>query len=115
MKKLAVVVLAIVLGTSSLFASNENPTKNAEKDLRNQIAVLLERPEIKVEKQELTADIEFVLNNKGEIVVLSVDAEKEIIEDYVKARLNYKKVDLENVKIGNKLFQLTLKIVKPQA
>ncbi|MCK8521109.1 hypothetical protein M0D21_06005 [Aquimarina sp. D1M17] len=113
MKKLLILVFAIVLGTSQLFANN-NPTKSPEQQLRNQIALLLESPEIVVEQGELKAQIEFTLNSKGEVVVLSVNAEREIVESFVKSRLNYKKVDSDIANKGNRVFQITLKIRKPK-
>ncbi|WP_109302449.1 hypothetical protein [Aquimarina sp. AU474] len=113
MKKSTILLFVVVLGLGQVFASNDNPTKSPEQELRNRIALLLDKPEIKVEKNEVVADIQFILNGKGEIVVLSVDSEKEIIEDYIKARLNYKKVKTEVTKKGNKIFQITLKIRKP--
>ncbi len=114
MKKLTILLFIIVLGLGQVFASNDNPTKSPEKELRNRIALLLDKPEIKVEKNEISANIQFVLNSKDEIVVLSVDSEKEIIENYVKARLNYKKVTTEISEKDNKVFQITLKIRRPQ-
>ncbi len=112
MKKITVLLFAIVLGSSQIFASNNNPV-NAEQLLRNEIASLLDHPKIKVEKEELSANIEFTLNSRDEIVVLTVDSEQDIVIEYVKSRLNYKKIDSE-IKAGNKVFKIALKIIRPQ-
>ena len=113
MKKLTVLLFALVLGTSQLFAINSNPEKDSNQKLREQIAGLLEKPEIKLlEQTELQAKIEFTLNTKGEIVVLNVDSEREIIESYIKSRLNYKKVDSKTI-TKNKVYHISLRIKKP--
>ena len=44
----------------------------------------------------------FMLNDKKEIVVLSVDTDKEDLEGFIKSRLNYKQVDLSNFEQGKK-------------
>lgn len=113
MKKLAVLLFVAVLGSSQVFASDNNPNKNQVEKLRNTIAVLLEAPQIEV-KTELKADIQFTLNSKREIVVLNVESKNYIVEDFVKSRLNYKKVDSDVSPTGNRVFNITLKIQKPQ-
>ena len=113
MKKLAVLLVVLVLGTSQLFANN-NVELNPEQKLRNKVAVLLEKPEIKVENQELNANIEFTVNSNNEIVVLTVDAEEEAVADYVKSRLNYQKIDATVSKKGNRIFKIALKIKRPK-
>ncbi len=115
MKKLIVLLFAIVLGTSSIFANNGTAEKDSNQQIREQVAVLLDNPEIKLlETKELIANIEFTLNTKGEIVVLNVDTDKELIQSYVKSRLNYKKIDvLKAQNLKNKIFQISLRIKKP--
>lgn len=111
MKKL-VVLLALVLGSSSVFA-NDNTGANPEQKLRNEIAALLDKPEIIVEKEELSANIEFTVNSNDEIVVLTVNSEEDNITEYVKTRLNYKKIEAGVSNKGTKVFKLTLKIKRP--
>ncbi len=113
MKKLTILLVAFLLGSTQIFAFNDNPT-NAAQQLRNQIAVLLESPEILVENDALNAEIEFTLNSEGEIVVLSVDTKENIVKNYVKSRLNYKKIDSKISNINSKIFRISLKILKPQ-
>ncbi len=113
MKRLAIVFIAFVLGFSPLFASNPNNTPiHSESPLRSQIATLLESPEITLEQEDLEANIEFILNNVGEIVVLTVDADDEMIREYVKSRLNYQRVTSSIPQLENKIFKISLKIVK---
>ncbi|WP_062054479.1 hypothetical protein [Aquimarina longa] len=114
MKKLTVLLIALVLGSTQISASDNNPY-NSEKQLRNQIAVLLKNPEFKLQKEELSADIQFTLNGQGEIVVLSVASEETNVANYIKSRLNYKKINSKVSTIGNKVFKISLKILKPKA
>jgi len=111
MRKFIVLLVIAVLGNTQLFASDNN-TIISEQQLRNEVATLLESPQITVEQEELSADIEFTLNNNGEIVVLLVNSDDTIVENYVKSRLNYKKIDSAINK--NRVYKLTLKIKSPQ-
>jgi len=45
-------------------------------------------------------NMSITINKDGEIVVLSVDTADETLEGFVKGRLNYKKVELNNFKAG---------------
>jgi len=94
MKKL-IVVLVAVLASTQIFA-NDKPSKNTSvEELRNEIVVLLDKPEIKLEQNEIKANIEFI--------------------DYVKSRLNYKKVDSDVTTVTNKVFKFSLKVLNPKA
>ena len=84
----------------------EDPTKK----LSTQIGELLDDNNLTSEEVDLTAQVRFTLNNEGEIVVLSVDTENDILASFVKARLNYKKVDVAGVKEG-KMFTIPVRIV----
>ena len=66
-----------------------------------------------MEETLLSANIKFALNGKGEIVVLTVDTKQEVVANFVKSRLNYKKVATA-IKARNKIFKVILKIKKPQ-
>jgi len=111
MKKLIVLLVAI-LASTQIFANEKTEKKNTEDNLRNELVVLLKKPEIELSKEEIKANIEFILNTKGEIVILTVDSEKEEIENFVKSRLNYKKIDANSKKITNKVYKFSLKVLK---
>lgn len=116
MKKLTILFAVFVLGSTQIFASNDNSIE-AQKQLMNQVTLLLENPEIHIEDDALNAKIEFTLNDKGEIVVLSVDAKEDVVKNYVRSRLNYKKVDSKIATMDSKIFRvfrISLKILKPQ-
>jgi hypothetical protein len=87
-----------------------NPTENLEptKKLSTQIHKMLESNSFDVES-DLIANVRFTINKEGEIVVLSVDTEDTVLEGFVKGRLNYKKVDLQNAKEG-RLYTVPVRI-----
>ncbi|GAA0711750.1 hypothetical protein [Aquimarina litoralis] len=114
MKKLVVLAVAI-LASTQIFANDKNTEETNEQKLRSEIALLLEKPQIQLDTDEIKANIEFIVNGKGEIVILSIDSEKEAIEYYVKSRLNYKKIGNEINKTGNKIFKLRVKVLNPEA
>ncbi|MBP2831760.1 hypothetical protein J8281_06120 [Aquimarina sp. U1-2] len=113
MKKLFIVLFALVLGAGQAYALEGNPLES-DQLIRDEVAKLLKNPQIDVEKSDLTASIQFTLNKKGELVVLDVDSEKDLVIDYIKSRLNYKKVVVEKVKNTNRIYTLSVTITKPQ-
>ncbi len=87
-----------------------NTTENVEptKKLSVQIHQMLSSNSFDVDN-DLVANVRFTINKEGEIVVLSVDTEDEVLEGFVKGRLNYKKVDLQNAKEG-RLYSVPVRI-----
>lgn len=114
MKKLIVLVVAI-LASVQVFANDKTTEENSETKLRNEIVVLLDKPKIELANSEIKAKIEFILNTKGEIVILTVDSEKKEIENYVKSRLNYQRIDTSIDASKNKVFKFSLKVLNPEA
>jgi transposase len=88
MKKLTLLALALVIGTSTLFASNLN-SENLNKNIRDQILKLMEEPNFSID-EETTITILFTFNSEGEIIVLSVDSSNENVLNYVRENLNHK-------------------------
>jgi hypothetical protein len=93
MRKLPVVLAAaLLLSAGSLFA-NDSRSSDPKKDLALQIGHLLEDNTFVINDHDLTANVLFTVNNKKEIVVISVETEDEVLERFVKSRLNYQTVD----------------------
>lgn len=107
MRKFSLVFLVAVLFTSSSLFATE-PVSNTSKNLTAKIGELLEDHRIAV-TEDLTATVLFTLNDEGEIVVLSVDTEDESLEKFVKARLNYEKVELDQIESG-KMYKVPVRI-----
>ena len=55
----------------------------------------------------LLPNFDFLINKKGELVVLNIDCANQEICDYVKSRLNYKKIASESI-LKNKVYRMPL-------
>ncbi|MEO9891201.1 hypothetical protein [Aurantibacter sp.] len=109
MRKLSLVmVAAMLLFTGSIFA-NEVKSNDPSKSLTEQITEILKDNELSEYVVNQSAQVRFTLNNEGEIVVMSVDTKNDKLESFVKARLNYKKVELNEIKEG-KLYTVAIRI-----
>ncbi len=111
MKKFTLVLFAVILGTVSTFATNPKKLTLEEK-IRTEIKKLLVYPEFSVENSVISAKVEFMLNQKGEIVVLLVESNNKKIDDFIKSRLNYKLIKHTAVEKRNRKFTIPVKIVK---
>ena len=96
MKKTIFALFTAVVLTSTAAMSHENPTKN----LSAQIQQMLKNNPIKLENKELTADVRFTINKEGELVILSVYTESQYLEGFLKGRLNYRKVEMNQIEEG---------------
>lgn len=99
-------VAAMLLSAGNLLANDFNP-----KNLSSQIAAMLKDNSLTPELVNLRAQVRFTLNNEKEIVVLSVDSEDPYLENFVKAKLNYKKVDLDDYQEG-KLYTIGVRVAR---
>lgn len=108
MKKLNVMLLAAAFAISSVASASTKPTKS-ETNFTSEIKELLENPSFKVE-DEIEASVTFTLNNKGEIVVLSVDSDSNIVEGFIKSRLNYQKLEAKPT-TGVKFYTMPVRVV----
>jgi len=105
MKKVSVMlVAALLLSTGGLFANDSKkgvkPSKS--QNLSEQIGNYLNNNDFDEKYQGHSAQVLFILNDDKEIVVLSVNTDKEYLESFIKSRLNYKVVDLNDYEEGKK-------------
>ncbi len=102
MKKLSVILLGaafLVAGTiSATTIDNVEPTKKVT--LAKQIGKLLKSNSFIVANQDLKGEVLFTLNENREIVVLSVTTKDDALANFVKTKLNYKKVNVAEYKEG---------------
>lgn len=109
MRKISLVlVAAMLLFTGSIFA-NDVKDKEPSKSLSAQISEILKYNQFSEDEVNESAQVRFTLNKDGEIVVMSVEAENTGLEAFVKARLNYKKVEVAKVEEG-KLYTISVRI-----
>ncbi|NJB70770.1 hypothetical protein GGR42_001232 [Saonia flava] len=109
MKKIVLTSLILALNATMAMASNSMNTPKQE--LRKQVMELLDSPNIEFKSELIEAKITFTLNRKREIVILSIDTENSALDSYIKRKLNYKKVLLNDIAVGNK-FTVNFKIEK---
>ncbi|WP_350290770.1 hypothetical protein [uncultured Croceitalea sp.] len=106
MRKISLVLVASLLLTAGNVLANDYKPENPTKKLATQIHKMLEDNSFD-ESYDLTADVRFTINDKGEIVVLSVATSNQALEGFVKVRLNYKKLD--NAQAG-KIYTVPVRI-----
>jgi hypothetical protein len=92
MKKLSVILVTLVLllGTN-LSAAEAGLDKNKTLTISEEIANLLTDADMVLD-YDVNANVTFMINGEGEIVVLTVDTTDSSIESFIKSRLNYKKL-----------------------
>lgn len=110
MKKL-VLLLAITLSTS-VFANNSKPVDAIKSELRTEIIKLLGNADFNL-NNNLTTIVEFTVNNKGEVIVLSVNTNNKKVDRFVKSKLNYRTITNKAVVKGS-IYKMPLKLVKKQ-
>jgi hypothetical protein len=109
MKKLPVLIASALLLTAGNLFANDSKTTDPKKDLAIQISELLDKNSFIIEDHDLTAEVLFTLNDKKEIVVISVNTQDEVLERFVKSRLNYHAVDLAAAEEG-KMYTVPVRI-----
>lgn len=91
MKKIKLIAFSLIMVLSStMLIANESPNKNDEK-ITTEISKLLKNPYYSL-KQETKVIVTFTVNKTNEIVVLSINGDNEKVKNYIKSRLNYKKL-----------------------
>ena len=107
MKKLKLTITAIALCFATLTASAAETTttpsnKEANKAFRSKIVSLIgsEAPSYLTQGKDVTAKLALMLNNKNQVIVVSVDSKSGNVEEYVKSKLNYQKIDVKGLKKG---------------
>jgi hypothetical protein len=104
-------MFTLVLGTVATIAANPE-TMTINEKLRSEIERLLEHPYFLENETIISAKVEFLVNQKGEIVVLMVDSKDERIIDFIKKRLNYQIVLESSGNLNNRKFSVPIKIVQ---
>ncbi|HHC80860.1 MAG TPA: hypothetical protein ENK46_13320 [Flavobacteriia bacterium] len=105
--KLMIFVLAMAISTAS-YASPTDKKPTAK--LRGQIVELLGKSVEKIADTNIRATIVFTVNNKSEIVIISVKSKNSRMEALVKSKLNHKKVVLGASK-KEKIYHLPLTLI----
>ncbi|MCK5400323.1 MAG: hypothetical protein KAJ28_01710 [Flavobacteriaceae bacterium] len=90
MRTIKTLLLIVALTFSSvLVASTNAEEKRAESVvITEEIGKLLKNPGFLVD-EDITASVMITLNKNNELVVLSVETDKNYVENFIKSRLNY--------------------------
>jgi len=108
MKNLKIFTAVVALAFLSL--SFTGPTKETKKELHEQIVQLIGDSSPSLANINLDVDIMFTINDKSELVVVSVNSDNTIVDNFIKSKLNYKKVKVSAINPG-KIYRLPLKVV----
>ncbi len=96
------ITIGITILTMVSAVANTNPTSPENKtNIRNQIVTLLgkEIPADKLKASE--AHVNFIINDKDEIVVIDVISKSENLSEIIKNRLNYRKIEVSKSQRGS--------------
>ncbi|CAM1344388.1 hypothetical protein [Tenacibaculum amylolyticum] len=111
MKSIKFLLAIMFIAISTNVLANNTPTDDKDRKwtITKDIQKLLKQPNFPVEKT-MFVTVKLTVNKNNEIVVLSVDTDgnKDLVEGYIKARLNYKKLSKS---IRNTVYTLPVKMV----
>lgn len=110
MKKVILLTIALVLGTVASNATTPEKMTINEK-LRVEISKLLTNSYFLGDETIVSAKVDFLLNQNGEIVVLTVDSNNHRIVAFIKDRLNYKAIVNPGTEFNNKKYSIPVKVV----
>ena len=80
-----------------LISKRPKPRKHSEVKL---FLLGSEFPDYLTDGKNLTADISLMLNNKNELIVVSTSSNKESLDNFLKSKLNYQKINVKGLKKG---------------
>ncbi len=116
MKNLKTIIAVIAISISSVVSvaanTNTEPTsKDSKTILRTEIVSLLGNHSYDLSDKTLEAQVSVMLNNKNELVVVSVNSNSETVTNYVKSKLNYKKLTVKGITKGT-VYRIPLKMIQ---
>ncbi|UMB59642.1 hypothetical protein MHL31_11190 [Lutibacter sp. A80] len=107
MNKFRLLAIALVFGTTSLFASTIITPDVSKDEIRKQIVELVENTNNTIENQVLV-NVTFTFSTEGEIVVLKVNSRDKKVLSFIRENLNNKV--LENPGRANRHYTMSINI-----
>jgi hypothetical protein len=107
MNKFRLLAIALVFGTTSLFASTIITPDVSKDEIRDQIVELVENSNIKIDK-EVSVNVTFTFSSEGEIVVLKVNSIDKQVLSFIRENINSK--ILENPGKINRHYKMDISI-----
>lgn len=111
MKNFKILLIAFALFTLNATAKTFSPVKPSAQLRADIVDIIGTNCPYESDKDECTAEVIFTVNNEREIVIISVTSENPGAEEFIKSKLNYKKVNHKPGHAGE-LFLLPLRMVK---
>ena len=117
MKKLNLFLIALTLVVFNLSATPKHITNfgeypvNPNENLRTEIVSILGADFPYILENNETIEVLFTLNANHEIIVISTSSKNDVFDNFIKEKLNYKKVQYKTNKEGG-LYLLPLRISK---
>ena len=106
--KFILLVSAVFLLSVASFANPIKPTDQLREEIVDIIGFSFLDD---YEENEYSAEVLFTVNSDQELIVLSVNSKSDDAEDYLRKKLNYKKVDHSPSEYGE-IYFLPVKMVK---
>ena len=115
MKNLKTIIAIVAISITSVLPASANTnteptTKEAKTILRTEIVSLLGKHVYDL-TQPLEAQVSVMLNNQNELVVVAVSSESETAVNFVKTKLNYKKITVKGITKGQ-IYRVPLKMIQ---
>jgi len=111
MKSFKLILLVSTVFVMNVTSAFSNPIKPTDQ-LRGEIVDIIGFSFLDdFEGSEYAAEVLFTVNSEHELIVLSVNSESEDAEDYLRNKLNYKKVNHTPTKYGE-IYLLPVKMIK---
>jgi hypothetical protein len=112
MKNLKLFIAAFALVFAVQVSANPEKPIKATAQLQSELVNLMgsEVP-FQLENGELTAEVLFTVNSKGEVIVLKIVSDNPAAEKYIKSRINYKKVSHRTSKPGE-IYLMPVRVVQ---
>ena len=101
MKAVNCLLITLLCATLSTAVHANDNNRNVLDKLRDRIVKLVEKPDLEalgVEFEQLK--VQFMINDRNEIVVIDTNTSNSIIDQYVKDKLNYQDVRENNITSG---------------
>ena len=91
MKRINFLMLMLVFCIGSVVSVNAKTAEKGPDAVKVEIEKLLKDHDLELKKDVVT-NVLFTLNANNEVVVLLIDCKNEDVKNYIKTRLNYKKI-----------------------
>jgi hypothetical protein len=113
MRNLKSIIAILLFSLSISFSSNaiEKDPSKVTSELRSEIINILGNKILLELNTSSTAEVSFMINNKNELVIISVDSNLNEFNSFVKNKLNYKKITTKGIQKGE-IYKMPIKINK---